>query len=115
MKKQLQHIAQTHELHVLHRISKENIPLIAVVGYTNVGKSMLVNRLTGASLDSKNELFTSLSPYHRVAMLPSLGVKAMFMDSIGFISNLPHQLFAAFKATLDEIRDLVGVRYPGEE
>lgn len=88
---------------MMHRARLANIPLVAVVGYTNVGKSMLVNRLTGAALASKDELFTSLSPFHRVAVLPSLGVKAMFMDTVGFISHLPHALFAAFKATLDEI------------
>ena len=101
--KKLDQRTNTRDLHMQYRSRSNAIPLIAIVGYTNAGKSCLVNRITHSQLPSKDELFTSLTAFHRVSLFPAIGVKVMYLDTIGFISNLPHQLFTAFKSTLDEI------------
>ena len=74
---------------------------IAVVGYTNAGKSTLLNRLTGAGVLVQNKLFATLDPTTRRFTLPN-GEDVLITDTVGFISNLPHQLIKAFKSTLDE-------------
>ncbi|MBO4972799.1 MAG: GTPase HflX [Clostridia bacterium] len=74
---------------------------IAVVGYTNAGKSTLLNRLTGAGVLVQNKLFATLDPTTRRFTLPN-GEDVLITDTVGFISNLPHQLVKAFKSTLDE-------------
>ena len=77
-------------------------PVVALVGYTNAGKSTLFNRLTGAEVMAKDLLFATLDPTMRGRILPS-GRKAIFSDTVGFISDLPTTLVAAFRATLEEV------------
>ncbi|MBO7332859.1 MAG: GTPase HflX [Alphaproteobacteria bacterium] len=88
----------------LHRKSRQKIPfpVVALVGYTNAGKSTLFNRLTKADVFAKDLLFATLDPTMRQVELPS-GKKIILSDTVGFISNLPHELVAAFKATLEEV------------
>jgi GTP-binding protein HflX len=77
-------------------------PAISLVGYTNAGKSTLFNALTGASVLAEDTLFATLDPTHRAIQLPH-GSKAMLSDTVGFISDLPTMLIAAFRATLEEV------------
>jgi GTP-binding protein HflX len=88
----------------LHRKARRRIPypVIALVGYTNAGKSTLFNRLTGASVFVQDLLFATLDPTMRGLSLPS-GRKAILSDTVGFISDLPTALVAAFRATLEEV------------
>lgn len=81
---------------------RESFPVIALVGYTNAGKSTLFNRLTSASVLSKDMLFATLDPTMRAIKLPS-GQQAIMSDTVGFIRNLPTELVAAFGATLEEV------------
>ncbi len=81
--------------------SKSNIPVIAIVGYTNAGKSTLLNQLTGAGILAEDKLFATLDPTVRKFSLPS-GLEVLFTDTVGFINDLPHGLVKAFKSTLDE-------------
>jgi len=76
--------------------------VIALVGYTNAGKSTLFNRLTGADVMAENLLFATLDPTLRQVSLPGID-KAILSDTVGFVSDLPTQLVAAFKATLEEV------------
>ena len=77
-------------------------PVVALVGYTNAGKSTLFNRLTQATVRAEDALFATLDPTLRRLTLPS-GQLAILSDTVGFISDLPHQLVAAFRATLEEV------------
>ncbi|MDB5483510.1 MAG: hflX [Caulobacteraceae bacterium] len=79
-------------------------PIVALVGYTNAGKSTLFNRLTGAEVLAKSMLFATLDPTLRQLRLPG-GRSAILSDTVGFISDLPHELVEAFRATLDEVRE----------
>ena len=79
-------------------------PIVALVGYTNAGKSTLFNRLTGAEVLAKSMLFATLDPTLRQLRLPN-GRSAILSDTVGFISDLPHELVDAFRATLDEVRE----------
>ena len=76
---------------------------IAIVGYTNAGKSTLLNYLTDAGILAENKLFATLDPTTRKLSLPS-GKEVLLTDTVGFINNLPHRLVEAFKSTLDEVR-----------
>lgn len=80
---------------------KRQTPVIALVGYTNAGKSTLFNRLTGAGVYVKNELFATLDSVSRPVSLPH-GEQVLFVDTVGFIRKLPHELVKAFRATLEE-------------
>ncbi|MFM9889798.1 MAG: GTPase HflX [Rickettsiales bacterium] len=101
IKKQLANVVRTR---TLHRATRRDVPypLIALVGYTNAGKSTLFNRLTASDVVAQNMLFATLDPTIRGAKLPS-GLEVMLSDTVGFISNLPTELVAAFRATLEEV------------
>jgi GTP-binding protein HflX len=88
----------------LHRASRKRVPypIVALVGYTNAGKSTLFNALTGASVLAESMLFATLDPTIRALSLPG-GSKAVLSDTVGFISDLPTTLIAAFRATLEEV------------
>ncbi|MGE5538625.1 MAG: GTPase HflX [Gemmatimonas sp.] len=88
----------------LHRKARKRVPypVVALVGYTNAGKSTLFNRLTGADVFAKNLLFATLDPTMRRVKLPS-GRTIILSDTVGFVSDLPHDLVAAFRATLEEV------------
>ena len=90
----------------LHRQARRRVPypVIALVGYTNAGKSTLFNRLTRASVGAEDLLFATLDPTMRRLELPS-GRKAILSDTVGFISDLPTHLVAAFRATLEEVTE----------
>jgi len=87
-----------------HSRKKAPYPSVALVGYTNAGKSTLFNRLTGAAVIAKSMLFATLDPTLRRLPLPS-GRSAILSDTVGFVSDLPHELVEAFRATLDEVRE----------
>jgi len=88
----------------LHRAGRQRVPyrVVALVGYTNAGKSTLFNRLTRADVQAADMLFATLDPTLRALTLPH-GGKAMLSDTVGFISDLPTTLVAAFRATLEEV------------
>ena len=88
----------------LHRAARQRVPypVVALVGYTNAGKSTLFNRLTGAGAVARDQLFATLDPTMRAIALPS-GQRAILSDTVGFVSELPHDLVAAFRATLEEV------------
>jgi GTP-binding protein HflX len=90
----------------LHREGRKRVPyrVVALVGYTNAGKSTLFNRLTRSEVQAADMLFATLDPTLRALSLPH-GGKAMLSDTVGFISNLPTQLVAAFRATLEEVME----------
>ena len=79
-------------------------PIVALVGYTNAGKSTLFNTLTGAEVEAKDQLFATLDPTMRGLRLPS-GRQVILSDTVGFISQLPTELVAAFRATLEEVSE----------
>ncbi|MEH6776113.1 MAG: GTPase HflX, partial [Cereibacter changlensis] len=101
IKRQLEKVVKTRELHRASR-RKVPFPIVALVGYTNAGKSTLFNRATGADVLAKDMLFATLDPTMRGVALPS-GRKIILSDTVGFISDLPTQLVAAFRATLEEV------------
>ena len=101
LKRQLDKVKKTRELHRKSR-AKIPFPIVALVGYTNAGKSTLLNLLTGANVFSENMLFATLDPKMRALEL-SNGMKAILSDTVGFISDLPTELIAAFRATLEEV------------
>jgi len=82
---------------------KSGVPKVAIVGYTNAGKSTLLNRLTGAGILAEDKLFATLDPTTRKFTLPG-GSQILLTDTVGFIRNLPHQLVKAFRSTLDEAK-----------
>ena len=101
LKRQLDKIKKTRNLHRKSR-AKVPFPIIALVGYTNAGKSTLFNVLTGANEFSEDMLFATLDPKMRAIKLNSK-LKIIISDTVGFISNLPTELVAAFRATLEEV------------
>ncbi len=101
LRKQLEKVSRTRALHRAAR-ARVPYPVVALVGYTNAGKSTLFNRLTGADVMAKDMLFATLDPTMRVVRLPG-GGDAILSDTVGFISDLPTQLVAAFRATLEEV------------
>ncbi len=103
LEKELRGVSRTR---TLHRESRRKVPFptVAFVGYTNAGKSTLFNRLTSASVLAQDMLFATLDPTMRGLTLAT-GERIILSDTVGFISNLPHDLVAAFAATLEEVRD----------
>lgn len=101
LKRELDQVSRTRTLH-RDRRQRAPWPVIALVGYTNAGKSTLFNRLTGATVMAENLLFATLDPTLRQIALPGID-KAILSDTVGFVSELPTQLVAAFKATLEEV------------
>lgn len=83
--------------------SKNHVPVVAIVGYTNAGKSTLLNKLTGASVLEEDQLFATLDPTTRSLQLPSKQ-EVLFTDTVGFIRKLPHHLIQAFRSTLEEAK-----------
>ncbi len=101
IRRQLAKVVKTRELHRAAR-AKVPYPIVALVGYTNAGKSTLFNTLTGADVMAKDMLFATLDPTMRAARLPR-GPEVILSDTVGFISDLPTELVAAFRATLEEV------------
>jgi GTP-binding protein HflX len=103
LKKELEQVRRTRGL---HRSARRRVPfpVVALVGYTNAGKSTLFNALTGAEVTARDQLFATLDPTMRGLRLPS-GRRIILSDTVGFISELPHELVAAFRATLEEVAE----------
>ena len=101
LKRQLEKVVKTRELHRTAR-AKVPYPIVALVGYTNAGKSTLFNLLTGADVMVKDMLFATLDPTMRSVKLPD-GPEVILSDTVGFISDLPTELVASFRATLEEV------------
>lgn len=101
LKRELETVRRTRDLHRAKR-KKVPYPVVAIVGYTNAGKSTLFNRLTGASVMAEDMLFATLDPTLRRVKLPH-GATIILSDTVGFISDLPTHLVAAFRATLEEV------------
>ncbi|WP_201742424.1 GTPase HflX [Novosphingobium ovatum] len=101
IRRELEQVRRTRGLH-RDRREKAPWPVCALVGYTNAGKSTLFNRLTGAEVMAQDLLFATLDPTMRAIRLPGVE-KAILSDTVGFISDLPTQLVAAFRATLEEV------------
>ncbi|MBP6012039.1 MAG: GTPase HflX [Alphaproteobacteria bacterium] len=101
LKRELEDVKRTRQL---HREARRRVPfpVVAIVGYTNAGKSTLFNRLTSAEVLAKDQLFATLDPTMRGLVLPSKR-RVILSDTVGFISDLPTQLVAAFRATLEEV------------
>jgi len=101
LKTELEAVVRTREL---HRAGRRRVPypIVAIVGYTNAGKSTLFNRVTGASVFAKDQVFATLDPTMREIRMAS-GRRIILSDTVGFISDLPTMLVAAFRATLEEV------------
>ena len=103
LKRELEQVRRTRGL---HRSARKRVPfpVVALVGYTNAGKSTLFNALTGAEVHAQDQLFATLDPTMRGLRLPS-GRRIILSDTVGFISDLPTELVAAFRATLEEVAE----------
>ncbi len=101
LRRELEEVKRTRRL---HRVARARVPypVVALVGYTNAGKSTLFNRLTGAEVVARDQLFATLDPTMRVVTLPSRR-RVILSDTVGFVSDLPTMLVAAFRATLEEV------------
>jgi len=102
LEREISGVARTRSVH-RERRARHAVPIVALVGYTNAGKSTLFNALTGADVDARDRLFATLDPTIRYVALPRKTTIAL-SDTVGFVQQLPHALVAAFKATLEEVR-----------
>ena len=102
VKKELEQVKRTRELTRKKR-QENTVPIVAIVGYTNAGKSTLLNKLTGANVLSENKLFATLDPTTR-KLTTEAGEELLFTDTVGFIRKLPHHLIQAFRSTLEEAK-----------
>ncbi len=102
LEREIDRVARTRSVHRARRV-REAVPLVALVGYTNAGKSTVFNALTGAGVDARDQVFATLDPTIRYVTLPRKTTIAL-SDTVGFVRRLPHTLVAAFKATLEEVR-----------
>lgn len=100
LKKEIEEIGKSRTIQRRNRL-KGDLPCVAIVGYTNSGKSTLLNRISDADVLSENKLFATLDPTTRKVFLPD-GRFALFTDTVGFVSDLPHELVDAFRSTLEE-------------
>jgi len=103
LKKELEQVRSHREQYRRHR-RQQGTPVVSMVGYTNAGKSTLLNALTGAGVLATDRLFATLDPVTRRLTLPG-GKEVLITDTVGFIQKLPTQLVAAFRATLEEITE----------
>lgn len=103
LKRQLEEVTRHRYLH-RERRQKSGVVQVALVGYTNAGKSTLLKQLTAADVYIENQLFATLDPTSRTMELPS-GKEVILTDTVGFIQNLPHDLVASFRATLEEANE----------
>lgn len=103
LKRHLEELTRHRKLH-RERRKKTGIVQVALVGYTNAGKSTLLKQLTAADVYIQDQLFATLDPTSRTMELPS-GKEIVLTDTVGFIQNLPHDLIAAFRATLEEVNE----------
>jgi len=101
LKEEIEAVRAHRSRHRMQR-SKQGVPVVALVGYTNAGKSTLLNKLTGADVYAANQLFATLDPTTRRLALPG-GKSVLLSDTVGFIQKLPTTLIAAFRATLEEV------------
>ena len=103
LKAELERVRQ-HRAQYRQRRGHSNVPVVSLVGYTNAGKSSLLNALTGAGVATRDQLFSTLDPVTRRLRLPD-GQQALLTDTVGFIQKLPTALIAAFHATLEELEE----------
>jgi GTP-binding protein HflX len=103
LKKELEEV-RTHRSIRRERRRRSNIPVAAIVGYTNAGKSTLLNTLTRAGVVAEDKLFATLDPVTRILKLPNKK-EILLTDTVGFIQDLPHDLIEAFRATLEEVTE----------
>lgn len=103
LRKRLTHVSRTGQLH-RHSRAVVPYPMVALVGYTNSGKSTLMNRLTRANVLVEDQLFATLDPTVRLLRLPG-GGETLLVDTVGFIHKLPHDFIDAFKSTLEEVQN----------
>ncbi|MHC1758540.1 MAG: GTPase HflX [Negativicutes bacterium] len=101
IEEEIKEVCEQRAVHRSRRV-QSGLPCVAIVGYTNAGKSTLLNRLTDAGVFVEDKLFATLDPTIRMLVLPS-GRKLLLADTVGFIRKLPHALIAAFRATLEEV------------
>ncbi len=103
LRRELEEVRRHRSLH-RDRRRESGVPIVAIVGYTNAGKSTLLNRLSGSKVYAADQLFATLDPVTRRVELPG-GAEVLFTDTVGFVQKLPPDLVAAFRATLEEIAE----------